>query len=292
MENKIIPYPETIPAGGLHGPLGGDDRQDKGDDLGDRMKAYEAVEDRRFEPGLPIYARIDGRSFSRFTRGMARPFDPALTAAMVETAKVLVEKTHARIGYTQSDEISLVWLAGDDGSQTFFDGRIQKLASVLAGLATAAFTAAILRSDVLAPYAERLPHFDCRVLALPSPVEAANMILWRELDARKNAVSMAARAVFSHKQLHGQGQADMLEMLAAAGVDFEAYPAAFKRGTFVRRATFERSFSPEELARIPEKHRPAPDALITRSEVRSLDVPPFSTVANRVAVVLEGAEPA
>lgn len=264
----------------------------KGDEFGDRMKAYEAVEDRRFETGLPIYARIDGRSFSRFTKGMQRPFDADMTAAMVETAMVLVEKTHARIGYTQSDEISLVWLANDEDSQTFFDGRVQKLASVLAGLATAAFTAAILRNATLAAYAERLPHFDCRVLTLPSLAEAANMILWREQDARKNAIQMAAQAVFSPKQLHGKSGREMLAMLADHGVDFEAYPPSFTRGTFVRRATFDRAFTAEELARIPEKHRPAPDSLVTRSEVRTLSVPPFSTVSNRVAVVLEGADPA
>lgn len=262
-----------------------------GDDLGDRMKGYEATEDRRFEAGLPIYARIDGRGFSRFTRGMARPFDPAMTACMIDAAKALVEKTHARIGYTQSDEISLVWLANEDGAQTFFDGRVQKLCSVLAGLATAAFTAAILRSDALASYAERLPHFDCRVLALPSTVEVANMILWREMDARKNAVSMAARSVCSAKALHGMNQAEQLATLADAGIDFEAYPAAFKRGTFVRRTVFERGLTLAELAKIPERHRPASDASVTRSEVRPLEMPAFASVGNRVEVIFGAAAP-
>ena len=37
--------------------------------FGDRMKGYEAVEaKRRFMPLLPIYARIDGKSFSKFTK--------------------------------------------------------------------------------------------------------------------------------------------------------------------------------------------------------------------------------
>jgi hypothetical protein len=54
------------------------------DELGDRMKAYEAAETGRvFDAMLPIYARMDGRSFSRFTRGMERPFDQRLALAMV-----------------------------------------------------------------------------------------------------------------------------------------------------------------------------------------------------------------
>jgi tRNA(His) guanylyltransferase len=37
------------------------------DEFGNRMKAYEAVETKRkFDPHLPIYARIDGRAFSTF----------------------------------------------------------------------------------------------------------------------------------------------------------------------------------------------------------------------------------
>jgi len=104
-------------------------------------------------------------------------------------------------------------------------------------------------------------------------------------------VSMAARAAFSHRRLHGQGQADMLEMLTGAGVDFEAYPTFFKRGTFVRRVTFDRAFTPEELQRIPENYRPAADARVTRSEVREIDMPPFSQVGNREGVVFDAEAP-
>src|SRR5262245_17342108 len=55
-----------------------------GDDLGDRLKAYELAETGRvLDPQLPIYARIDGRSFSTFTRSMRRPFDSRMAAAMI-----------------------------------------------------------------------------------------------------------------------------------------------------------------------------------------------------------------
>lgn len=168
------------------------------DALGDRMKDYETQEcARRFLPMLPVYARIDGRSFSRFTRDFARPFDERISKAMIETTKGLVDHTHARISYTQSDEISLVWLGDTYESGIFFDGKIMKMASVLAGLATALFI------NALPSYGERLPHFDCRVLQLPNRAEATNMFLWRELDATKNAISMAARAYYSHKALVG-----------------------------------------------------------------------------------------
>lgn len=265
------------------------------DEFGNRMKAYEAVEASRVLPGdLPIYARIDGRSFSGFTRGMRRPFDARMSAAMIGTAKRLVQDTHARIGYTQSDEISLVWLADAPGSEPLFGGKVHKLTSVLASLAAATFQYEIRQHFDEADASLlccALPHFDCRVFSLPSKIEATNALLWRALDARKNAVSMATRSAYSAKQMHGADQSDMRAMLTAKGIDFESYPTFFRRGTWVRRVTFDRSFSPDEWARIPEKHRPARDAIVTRSEVREIDMPEFHKVTNRVAVVFDGDAP-
>lgn len=261
------------------------------DDLGDRMKAYEAAEtERRLLPLCPIYARIDGRCFSAFTRGMERPFDKHMSEAMIATAAALVDATHARIGFTQSDEISLVWLADSPKSEVFFNGKVQKMVSVLAALATAAFTREILAG----PHAERatrLPHFDARVFSLPSKTEAANVILWREMDATKNAVSMAASAYYSAKELHGKKSAEKQEMLFAKGVNFNDYPAFFKRGTFLRRVTRERTLGAAELARIPEAHRPPEGQTFLRSSIERLEMPRFGSVTNREAVIFDGAGP-
>lgn len=263
------------------------------DNFGDRMKAYEAAEtERQFMPLLPVYARIDGRCFSGFTRGLARPYDINITRAMIETTKYLVEETHARIGYTQSDEMSLVWLQNEYDSDIFFTGKVQKLTSVLASLATVKFNHFCLQNDVLRDKALKgLPVFDCRVFQLPNKAEAANAFLWREKDATKNAISMAARSFYSHKQLHAKSSSDMQEMIFQKGQNFNDYPAFFKRGTFIRRFTEERPFTAEELAKIPEAHRPAPDTLIKRSRVVEMDMPIFTKVSNRVEVIFDGAEP-
>ena len=264
------------------------------DDFGDRMKAYEAVETARaFDPALPVYARIDGRSFSRFTRQMQRPFDPRMTATMVATTAHLVKGTHARIGYTQSDEISLVWLCDTPETEPLFGGKVHKMTSVLASLAATAFNFELPQhfGDEGRLLTARFPHFDARVFQLPSKVEAANAFLWRAMDARKNAVSMATRAVYSSKAMHGAAQTAMRAMLAEKGIDFESYPPAFKRGTFVRRLNYERFLTADELADIPEKHRPPADEPVIRSTVREIEMPEFHRVANRVEVVFDGADP-
>jgi tRNA(His) guanylyltransferase len=249
------------------------------DEFGDRMKGYEVVEtSRRLDVHKPIYARIDGRSFSKFTKGMERPFDMRMTRAMIETTKHLVGETHARIGYTQSDEISLVYQAEGEDSDVFFAGKVLKMVSVLASMAAAKFASVCPEG-----YAHKLPHFDCRVFQLPDRMEASNAVLWRCMDARKNAISMVAQAHFSPKQLHGKRQKDMLEMLSGIGVDFDSYPAAFKRGTFVRRETALRMMTDDEMDRIPEAYRPTEPVL--RSSVVELEMPPFNEVEDRVSAI-------
>ena len=263
------------------------------DDLGDRMKSLEAFEtERRFLPGLPIYARIDGRGFSKFTKGMLRPFDPRMTETMIDTAKTIVEQTHATIGYTQSDELSFVWIPNENGD-TWFDRKIAKMTSVLAGMATAAFIKAMMqRFDNASDLLQKLPHFDARVICMPSSSEAANMLLWRNLDAAKNSVSMAAHHYFSHNSLQGVKSSEMQERLfQEANVNFNDYPASFKRGTWIRRGTVQRMFTEEELQCIPAPHRPEPNTIFTRTNVCSFDLPPLNRIANRIEVLFDKQEP-
>ena len=258
-------------------------------DLGDRMKSYEAHETgRRFVPLLPIYARIDGRGFSRFTKDMDRPYDERMIAAMVETTRRLVEATEALAGYTQSDEISLLWYRPEPKAQVFFDGKIFKIVSVTAALATSIFTE-LARGHWPEKVAGSPPIFDCRAFQLPTRDEAANVFLWREMDATKNAISMAARALFDPKQMHGKTGDEMQEMMFGAGVNFNDYPARFKRGTFVLRRTVHKELEAETLAKIPPAHRP--EGPIERQVIDAVDMPRFGKVTNRVAVLFDIAEP-
>ena len=97
------------------------------------MKAYEAREDRRFLPMLPVMARLDGKAFHNFCRDLEQPYDPRLSGWMQMTSHHLVSETGALAGYTQSDEISLLFYSDDPKSQIYFDGRVQKMASVTRG---------------------------------------------------------------------------------------------------------------------------------------------------------------
>lgn len=263
----------------------------KNDDFGDRMKGYERQRtDDKLIPGNVYYARLDGRGFSKFTKGLRRPFDPRMSISMIEVTKHLVEKTNAKMGYTQSDEISLVWCP-DIESQMMFDGKVQKLTSVLASMATSKFMYELLMAG-LDDYLDKLPHFDCRIFELPSLTEGANAMLWREQDATKNAITMAASCHFSHKQLQGVNGKDKIVMMQGAGVSFpDDFPTYFTRGTFVRRNSRTVALTEDMISDIPAQHRPPVGTEVIRTFVDEVAMPPFSTVKNRTQVVFMGEDP-
>lgn len=252
------------------------------DALGDRMKLYERMEAGRcLMPRLPVIARIDGRAFHSFTRGMDRPFDDTFAQSMIRTTLALVSETGACVGYTQSDEITLAWPDTPD----WFGGRIQKMVSQLAAHATVHFNHVLPE-----PLRAKMPTFDARVWNVPDRTEGANVFLWREWDATKNSISMAASAYYSHKQLLGKNSRDKHEMLEAKGVVWGNYPTHFKRGTYVQRRTESVPFSTEELDRLPPKHeaRHNPALLVTRSVVAERDLPALGSIINRAAVIFDG----
>ena len=262
------------------------------DELGDRMKEYENVEGgRRLMPLLPAIARLDGKCFSSFTRGLERPYDVRLSELMIATTRFLVEETNACVGYTQSDEITLAWLSTDYKSRIWFDGRIQKMCSVLAAMCSVYFNRTI--NALPETHQLKTPVFDCRLWNVPCIQEGANCFLWREIDATKNSVSMAAREFYSDRELFGKGRSDQQEMLFAKGVNWNDYPAFFKRGTYIQRRKFTRKFTTDELDNLPPKHeaRANPDLMVERTDYVSLDMPKMSSVINRAQVLFFGAEP-
>lgn len=196
-------------------------------EIGDRMKEYEAIYSMRAMPNCPIMVRIDGKSFHSFTSNLAKPYDANLMFAMNELTKELINFSGAVLGYTQSDEITLVLAKKSREHQPFFDGKVQKLSSVLASFATATFAKYFQNEGKTAL-------FDCRVFSIPTLSEATNCLLWREMDATRNAVQMAARSVYSHKECEKKNAPQLQEMLFAKGINFNDYPSRFKRGAFFK----------------------------------------------------------
>lgn len=240
-------------------------REQDHDTLGNRLKAYEYLStSRQLMPNTPVYARIDGRAFHTFCRGLEKPFSSDFIEVMQETCKFLVEETNACLGYVQSDEISLGW---ESIVKAPFDGRLQKLESNLASLAGAKFVHYIcseaLPDDTLHDMTKMydkiersIPSFDCRVFNVPNMTELANAFLWRENDALKNSITGMALNFYSHNELQNKNGDEKIHMMRMKGHCFyEDTDPAFMRGTFYHGENYLKALTDEEVARIPEKQR-------------------------------------
>lgn len=293
------------------------------DELGIRLKKFESQTTNRYlMPQLPVYARIDGRAFHTFCRGLNKPFCIELVETMQEVTKFLIEETHAQLGYVQSDEISLCWL---DVDKAPFDGKLHKLESVLASLATSKFvnyinykynTFNILSAAKIEyvdskeieyfiqdminsiPNWEQLynkcqklnPSFDCRVFQLPNEVELANTFVWREIDAIRNSVQMLAQANFSHKELQGKDRKTMITMLEQKGIRWNELQDDLKRGAYFRRILIEKELDDETWNKIPDDKKPESRKVI-RSEVQKYTIPEMKNVENKAGVYFYNEEP-
>lgn len=254
--------------------------------LGDRMKSYESKYSHEFFSYIPVMARLDGRAFHSFCKGLKRPFDKRFSDLMVKTTEYLVAETNARCGYTQSDEITLVWINENINSEIFFAGKLQKMNSMLASMASVYFNKNL--ETFLPEKKDKTPLFDCRVFQVPTDFEAVNCFIWREQDASRNSVMMAAQAVFGHSKCQNKKKSELIDMLLAEkNINWQDYPIFFKRGTYVRRKTVECLFTAKEIELLPEMHkaRNNPNLRVKRSIVTAEPLPPLAKIINRREVI-------
>lgn len=261
--------------------------QSSRDPMGDRMKRYEGLttED-RILPNYPAVARIDGRTFSKFTRGFEKPFDEHIHRAMCLACSELVGEFKADIGYTQSDEITLIWK-----SLNLFDGKTHKLISALAAHASVSFVAGLRDYVGFDGALAKRPHFDARIFNVPDLSEAANAVLWRSFDATRNGISSAACCHMTPREMHKVGQDGLIEEMASRGVDYSSrYPVEHRFGSWFQRRKSIETMDLNKWESLPPEVRPASRSF-ERTRIQRLPIEAFVDVMNRVEVIFERAEP-
>lgn len=242
-------------------------------------------------PTLPVIIRLDGNNFHKWTRGLERPFDRKLTELMTETTKHLVQETNAVVGYTQSDEITLILYSNDRKRLIYNNGKKQKILSKLTAKCVNFFNEK--RKEIL-PTHDKVALFDCRIYQVPTLHDACVQLLWRENDATKNSISMLAQSLFSHKDLQNLNGSEMQDkMMLEKGVNWNDLEAKLKRGTYIKRVKTSKPFSTNELADLPPMHQAHknPDLIIERSIFKEIEYPIFNTIENKVDVIFFDAKP-
>lgn len=215
--------------------------------LGDRMKDYEACTQSTLLRRTPVIIRVDGKAFHTFTKRFDTtkdPFNDIMHAAMTHTAQAMMQfMQNTQIAYTQSDEISILLRDWDNHeTQQWFGGKLQKMASVSAAMATGYFNF-FLRKQIpegeinhvcdITHYVGAVPLFDSRVFQVPKE-EVTNYFIWRQQDASRNSIQMLGRHYFSHKEMNGKNVGDVQDMLMGQhGVNWNDIDTWKKRGTCV-----------------------------------------------------------
>lgn len=221
------------------------------DDLGTRMKTfYEQIPKTKLMRRTPVIIRIDGKAFHTFTRGFKKPFDEILIKTMQETTKYLCENIQGCVlGYTQSDEITLVLVDYQKlETSAWFDYEVQKMCSIAASMATVAFNKFFaeevdiynsnpnnsgIQANWYITAKLKGAMFDARVFNIPKE-EVTNCIYWRQLDATRNSIQMVGQANFSHKELQNKSCNDIQDMLMLQkGINWNDFPTYQKRGSCV-----------------------------------------------------------
>lgn len=201
----------------------------KFDDLDNKMRVFETAHDHCALPGIHLVARLDGRNFTRLTKEahhFVAPFDEHFRDLMAATVEHLMDCGFRMIyGYTQSDEISLLFHPEEDT----FHRKLRKLNSVLAGEASAKFSLLL----------GAMACFDCRIAQLPNAELVCDYFRWRSEDAHRNALNghcywMLRKQGRSERAaanaLLGMSVAAKNELLFQNGINFNDLPNWQKRG--------------------------------------------------------------
>lgn len=217
----------------------------------DRMKDYESCYAFKIPKRSYVLIRLDGKGFSGYTKNFEKPFDDILSNVMDATTIELCKEFNPLFAYTQSDEISLIFSTIENiDAELPYEGKVQKLCSITASKATAAFNKTMLKllsafrytpEELLSKitsgdFVEIDAVFDSRVFVIPDFREVSNYFIWRQQDCTRNSISMAASAYFSDSQTKGLKGADKQELLfKEKGINWNDYKVKYKRGVVVRK---------------------------------------------------------
>jgi tRNA(His) 5'-end guanylyltransferase len=185
---------------------------------------YKALENPRFlDASKPIVLRLDGKNFSKLSKMIGGGSNSELfNRAMAFTAQTLCKEIQgARLAYVASDEMSIIIYRQTETSQVWFNGRINKIESVAASIASVAFYKYLKSNtfDLLKSKNTLLDDiwaFDARAF------NVHQSLLPDYLDTRKtktyaNAWHMFARDLFSHNECKEKSTSELIEMLVERG---------------------------------------------------------------------------
>lgn len=210
---------------------------------GEILKKYEESWDFKIPPHMSVVIRVDGKNFSKLTSHLLKPFDNVFHSIMDTTAvDVAKEIDGCKLVYTQSDEATFI-LNNVDNQTLYFNGRIQKIVSIVAANMSIKFYKNFMqfilqyqdkvqeniemyssneieavnnRISSLWKFLDEDPIFDARVFVMPVE-EEIEILINRQNNSINNSVLSAAQHYLGKKVCEGLKKNDMIIRLANEG---------------------------------------------------------------------------
>lgn len=196
------------------------------------MKEFEVYSSLRVPKNSKIIIRLDGRSFHKLARDLklVKPYDDNFYNVISEVCRDLFEEFSAQFVYSFSDEISLLL------DNVPFDGRVEKIDSVMASFAASSF---VMHYDV---EFKKPPAFDSRIIPV-SDSDILDYFRWRQDESWRNCVNSHGIAYLKSKysnsqandKIKGMNLSDIHELLFANGINLNDVETYKKRGIAVYR---------------------------------------------------------
>lgn len=187
--------------------------------LKEKCNYYRSLTDYKIDENKPILLMLDGRSFSHnIKKKFKLPFDKDFINMMNETAIYVCEKVQGvKFGYVQSDEISLFATKSNENSDIFFNGRLTKILSIVASIATGYFNKLLMlhyfNNDIKKLEDFTPLQFDCKCWNVENKNDVYAWFLFRQLDCIKNSKAIVAQSHYTYKELLNLHTDEMIDKL-------------------------------------------------------------------------------
>ncbi|MBE6501819.1 MAG: guanylyltransferase [Methanobrevibacter thaueri] len=196
------------------------------------MKDYEVYSSLKVPKNSKVIVRLDGRAFHKLAKDLdlTKPYDENFYRVMAKVCEDLFKEFSPSFVYTFSDEISLLF---DDLP---FDGRIEKINSVMAGFTSSSF---VINYD--ADF-KKPPAFDSRIIPI-NDEDILDYFKWRQDESWTNCVNSHGISYLKNKysnneandKINGMKLNEIHELLFQNGINLNDIETYKKRGIGIYR---------------------------------------------------------
>lgn len=204
--------------------------------LKNRIESYHDTYDFRLLNRVPVIICINGKSFSKVTSELNKPFCEKFLENMLSTTLKLCSEIEGTLfAYHFNDEIVIV-VRNDQNIDTlpWFDNKLQKICSVTSSVATLHFNNVSSKLNLINDGI-----FTSQIFIVPTISEAINTFIYKQQQNFHIAIQAACHYELIKKydktvikeMLQGLSTDEKIDLLhQECNVDFNKYPIVFRRG--------------------------------------------------------------